>query len=323
MKINSIENSPNLPIHLDFLSKGLACHALCLLKYAGLLDRMVNQEAISEKTFQEYKNPSLTLAAFSTLSMAGVVFLDNGKYQLTSFGTELVKNIDTIFLPIVGYRNLLANQYKLIDDPSAWKISDIDFDAVAEASVDFGVDHLDPLILEVFYAIKQEGTLCDLGCGTAKKLIHICNELGVYGLGIEKDLSVVRTNQKFIQECPFVKVINADINHLEGVWEDVTTAMMNMVFHDISLDSASVQFLKSLQRHFPKLKHLVIIDMVSISEECPLGLPGFDYVHGLQGMTPRNYKKTLESFRKAGYEVVKETATKIPNTFIWVLKAPI
>ena len=50
MKTNSIENSPKLPIHFDFLSKGLACHALCLLKYVGLLDRMVKKEVIAEKT---------------------------------------------------------------------------------------------------------------------------------------------------------------------------------------------------------------------------------------------------------------------------------
>lgn len=50
-------------------------------------------------------------------------------------------------------------------------------------------------------------------------------------------------------------------------------------------------------------------------------MPGFDYVHGLQGITPRSYEETIETFIKADFKILKELAVpNMPNTFIWVVK---
>jgi hypothetical protein len=64
----------------------------------------------------------------------------------------------------------------------------------------------------------------------------------------------------------------------------------------------------------------VVVDIVSLSEKIPTIMPGFDYVHGLQGITPRNYEETLEIFERSGYRVFQEfSVPNMPNTFIWIL----
>ena len=50
-------------------------------------------------------------------------------------------------------------------------------------------------------------------------------------------------------------------------------------------------------------------------------MPGFDYIHGLQGFTPRTYEETLNTFKKANYKIFQEIEVpNMPNTFIWILK---
>ena len=320
IKEKNREDFSTLPIHLDFLSKGLSCHALCLLKYSGILDIMINGEEIQENSLRFYKNPSLIRAVLATLISSNVVTFDSGAYYLTPLGKSLGEHVGAIFLPLVGYGHLFANQYTLLNDPSSWKESDINFDEIAAASIDFGLYDLDPLILRIFQQIKPKGTLCDLGCGTAKKLIKICEQSGIKGLGIEKDLSVIKANEEFTKNYAFVEVIKGDVTDLHEVWEDVTFAMMNMVIHDITPNSSCIKFLQSLHRHFPRLQCLIVADMVSVSEDCSSIMPGFDYVHGLQGMTPRNYQETVQTFIDAGYSVINETAVpNMPNTFVWIV----
>ena len=96
--------------------------------------------------------------------------------------------------------------------------------------------------------------------------------------------------------------------------------MISQVYHDISFERC-IEFLESIHKHFPRLRCLIVIDIVSISENLPSIMPGFDYVHGLQGFTPRNYEETLKTFANANFEVLREMPIpNMPNTFIWVLK---
>lgn len=308
------------PKHLDFLSKGLACHALCLLEYAGVLDILMINGTINEKELNSFKNPSLIRSALVTLTSAEAISFNKNSYHLTPLGRNLGRNIGAIFLPLVGYRHLFAKQFELIDDPSGWEASDIDFNSVAASSIDFGQNDLDPTVLQVIQQIKPKGTICDLGCGTAEKLAGICEELNIKGLGIERDPVVIQASRKFTNGNPSVEVVQADITNLNGIWEDVNVAIMNMVFHDITPSSSCVEFLQSLRTHFPRLQRLLVADMVSMSEDSPSIMPGFDYVHGLQGMTPRNYQETMQTFVDAGYSVINETTVpNMPNTFVWVV----
>src|SRR5581483_7756710 len=136
--------------------------------------------------------------ALVTLVASKALAFSNNKFFITDLGRRLKDNISTIKLPLVGYGNLLAKQLRLANDPKDWKETDIDYLAVAMSSIGFGSD-LDSILLDLFRIIKPKGTICDLGCGTREKLLKICNAINTSGLGIERDLKVIKASQKFVK----------------------------------------------------------------------------------------------------------------------------
>ena len=308
--------------HFKFISTGLACHALCLLEYAGILKILKAENKIfSSALIKKYKNPSLLKTACTTLIDAEVLAFENNVYNLTELGLELADNIGSIMLPFMGYRNLFVKQFDLLENPQNWSEADIDFPVVAEASVNFALHDLLPVLIEIFgRLVKPKKTICDLGSGTCDKLIEICQETNCYGLGIEKCMDVVKEGEKYTENYPEIETVQGDMLQLEGVWEDVEATMINFVYHDFSLEECSKLFM-SIRNSFPRSNYLVIADIVSYSKEAPTILPGFDYVHGLQGVTPRSYEETLDSFKASNLNIVEEHAIpNMPNTFVWVLK---
>ncbi len=304
---------------LDFVTIGLACHALCLIEYAGVLETIKNEGTLRESRLQKYKNHHLVRAALVTLVGAKILALTNNAYSLTDLGKILTRNIGALMLPFVGYRSLLAKQFELLDNPTSWKDSDIDYSAIALSSIEFGLQDLDPIVLDIFKTIKPKGTICDLGCGTGKKLAKIGEATNCSGLGIEKNAKVIKESEKFTSQRS--EIIRGDITNLKGIWEDVEVVMISFVYHDINPMKKCIKFLNSIHKHFPRSRCLIVIDIVSLSENLPSIMPGFDYVHGLQGITPRSYEETLETFAKANFNILREIdVPNMPNTFIWVLE---
>lgn len=307
---------------IQFISSGIACHALCLLDYIGILKILLNDKKINKKQIKNFKNPALVQAALITLNGAKILELKNNQYFLTKLGQYVIKKISFITMPLIGYKRLFFNQFSLYDNPNSFNIKDIDFAKVALASIDFGKYDLDPLLIDLFKAIQPRGTICDLGCGTAEKLVKICQITNCHGLGIEQSKKAIQESKKFTKNNPNIEIINDSIMTLDGIWEDVTIAMISFVLHDISSNVDCAKILQSYKINFPMMKYLIVVDIVSPSDKNPANLPGFDYVHGLQGFFPRNYDETIQTFQKSGYSVEKEIAVQyMPNTYIWVLKS--
>lgn len=306
----------------EFLNIGLACYGLCLLEEAGILSKLLEKEgSINEKDLQHEANPPLLRAALVTLVGAKVMEWKEDIFSLTNLGHNLAENIGTFQIPFVGYRHLLAKQDKLLKKPQHWKDSEIDYQSVAVSSINFGDRYVDPILIELVKRINPKGTICDFGCGTAEKLVKLCEATRASGLGFEKDKKVVKESWRFIKNHPEIEVVQSDITKLCGVWEDVELGFIGMVLHDLHKEKECVSFLSSLKNHFPRMRCLIIFDIVTMSQEVPSIMPGFDYVHGLQGIQPRTYQENLAVFEKADYQVRKEVAIPhMPNAYIWVLE---
>jgi len=306
---------------LKFISIGLACQALCLLDASGVLKVLKEKGIFHEEEINTFNNPHLMKAAFLTITEADVVTLDHEGYRLTRLGYDLINHIGILTVPLLGYRKLFANQLQILKDPSSATHKDIDFPALALASSDFGIMDLDPLLLEIFVNLRPRGTICDLGCGSGEKLRKICKVTNVPGLGIDQSWQVIKKNKKQNADSPKIEMIQGNITELENIWEDVEMALMCFVCHDITSFEQCSQVLKSLCSTFPRLRYLVLADIVSPSKKDSTIMPGFDYVHGLQGITTRTYEETIETFKSAEYNVFQEfKVPNMPNTFIWVLQ---
>lgn len=306
-----------------FLTVGFACHSLCLLEESGILPILLEKGTYLEKDINRAPNPPLLRSAFVTLVDADVLEWSDETFFLTDFGRYLGENIGTFLITFIGYRKLLAKQDLLLNHPEQWDDSEIDYQSVAVSSINFGHRFVDPILVEIVKEIQPRGTICDLGCGTGEKLVNFCAAAQTSGLGFENDRKVVDDSKTFTKGHPEIEIIQADITKLKGIWEDVEMGFIGMVLHDFD-EKKCVTFLKSLAEHFPWMRSLIIFDIVTMSQEVPTILPGFDYVHGLQGIRPRTHRENLEVFEKAGYALRKEVVVPhMPNTYIWVLETSV
>lgn len=307
---------------LEFINVGLGCHALCLLDEANILPLLDKDRGIAlEALISKAKNSSLIHSALITLVGAKVLKVKEEKYFLTDLGESLIDNIGAILIPFKGYIQLFANQYELLHDPKQWSHSKIDYKTIADSSINFGIHHLDPVLIDLVKELHPKRTICDLGCGTAEKLVRICRAVQVSGLGFERDHKVVEESKEYTKNTSNIEVIEADITELDGVWEDVELGMISTVLHDIEPESKCISFLNSLKDHFPRMQGLIVVDIVPMSDAVPTNFPGFDYVHGLQGVSPRTYEETVELFSKSQFSIRKEISIpNMPNMFVWVLE---
>lgn len=307
-------------ISYDFLSKALACHAICLISEAGLLQVLSNGNSLKIKDIHDMTNAPLIMSALFTLAGSGIVNFFGEKIRFSEIGEELAQDISMISLPFIGYRKLLAKQYELLNAPKNWSENDIDYESIAAYSIGFGEENINEVLKETLNQVNAKGTLCDLGCGSGAKLHHFCELFNLAGLGIDKDPGVIKKATRGNQN-PNIEFINSDIRDLNGVWEDVEIVISNFVIHDMNNEKSCKKFLNSIGKRFPRYRCLIISDIVSYSESQPGIMPGFDYVHGLQGFVPRSLEETQKLFRKSGFEILKEEPVLgMNNTFIWVLK---
>lgn len=144
------------------------------------------------------------------------------------------------------------------------------------------------------------------------------------GARCERSIGEWEESRDYIRDTSNIEVIEADITQLKGVWEDVELGLISIVLHDIEPEEKCISFLTSLKDHFPRMQGLIVVDIVSMSQAVPTNFPGFDYVHGLQGISPRTYEETIRLFAKSQLSIVREVAVpNMPNTYIWVLEASV
>ena len=192
-------------------------------------------------------------------------------------------------------------------------------ESISKAAVIIAEKMIVPEMIREMIWMKVAGTICDLGCGYADMLSKICYATGNPGLGFDSELKVVQEAAK-IFDGSSIAVELGDITNLEGIWEDVTTLVQCHVFHDFTPNEVCVNIINSYLDNFPNLKSFFYVDTVTPSAMSDELFPGFDYVHGLLGITTRNYEETIEMFSQSSYEVAKEIRLNdLPNTFLWVL----
>jgi len=309
---------------MSFISAGIACNALVTLFNSRILSTLKSNKKFSLKELRgtKYKNLPLLKSALISLEQADILVSINDEYHLTKLGHKLSskKKIALIQMLFEGYGKLISHQVELTLETCKFDHNYINYNAIAEASINFGEESIDPLVIDIIKKLEIIGTICDLGCGCGTRLIKICKQLKIPGLGFEINNKAVSECRKKAKEMLNFEVHKCDITNLQGIWEDVTILMQSFVLHDIASQDRCISIFSSYKQTFPNMKYFLSIDIISPSKDHPLHMPGFDYVHGLQGITTRNYQETIDLFTKAGYSIFKEyPINEMPNTFLWIL----
>lgn len=305
---------------LNFILSAIACNCLVSLDTLGFTkDLELNGLILKSKLETSSKDWPLIKSIFTTLIKCGILEDDISKYDLTKFGREIFRYKGLINMLFSGYSDLIKCQSDISKNSLSHNTGSLlKGEVIANASILFGKDTVDPIILNEFSSLNFLGTICDLGCGAGTRLLELCEKTSHSGLGFDNDLEVVDLAKNNNRNSNII-FQHQDITNLEGIWEDVVITMQYFVFHDFN-SKKCIDILNSYLSNFPNLRYFYYLDIVSPSPEKNDIMPGFDYVHGLQGICPRTYEETIDMFCRSRFSLVKELSIPgLPNTFLWVL----
>ena len=316
-KSNTHQNLKNEA--LNFITIGIGCNCLVALSEAGVLAKLLENRLITAKSIAHLENPTSIKSALVTLEKCNVVKCSAGSFKITHFGRILAEYIGLIKIFFDGYSGLVANQSSIVKKKMSGLAKLVNWPAVSESSIWISEKTVIPALFNEFKNLQFSGTICDLGCGHGVTLSKVCTKFGKSGLGFESNHQTVSQARKQLRNN-HIAIERADVTNLKGVWEDIVILMQCLVFHDFNPSKSCVKIINSYLDNFPNLKYFFYVDMVAPSNAKDEILPGFDYVHGLLGVSPRTYEETIQMFEQSKYNLVKEVPIKdLPNTYLWLL----
>jgi hypothetical protein len=301
---------------IEFISAGVACNCIVMLEELGIASLIKKTGFFSCKQIKTTNNPECIRSAFLTLVSCGVVKRQEAGFFLTNFGEELFRCRGLITIFFNGYSSLLKEQTKLALDTN-YNVS-VNKLQIAKASNLIAQEMIDPLLVDIFSELQFEGTICDLGCGLGSTLTKLCEVTNCPGLGFEISREIV--TQASLEAKKNVCIECQDITKLEGAWEDIVILLQCHVFHDFIVGGQAEKLLDSYLQVFPNMKYFYYIDTVTPSESETKIFPGFDYIHGLQGIRTPTLEETLELFNNSQFSLNQQILIPgLPNTYLWIL----
>jgi len=307
---------------LDFVSTGVGCFALTLVHSVGIVTSLVKNGCFCEgelKNRKKFKNSAAIKAALLALCLCNVLIKREEKYFLTQLGIQLVNHIGLVTMVFNGYGELMAKSVPIAFDKVQQPEKYLNGAAIALSSIQFG-EKVDPVVVDIIKKLKLKGTICDIGCGSADRLLRLCKATSLPGLGLDSSHEAVAIAKKAAEKHQNIHIEHANAAKLESVWEDVQLIMQCFMTHDIFPDEQFIKSLSAYHNNFPNLKYFLVIDIIAPADSFESHMPAYDYVHGLLGIETRQYDRFTSLFLRAGYKIAKEVLIDMPNTYLWVLK---
>ncbi|MCX6989760.1 MAG: class I SAM-dependent methyltransferase [Chlamydiae bacterium] len=305
---------------LDFIAAGVACYAFSLIDELGLVEELTSERGLSSDSFRAFPNPLVVREAIQTLECNNIVFSDKGIFRLTSLGNGLVQHRSSIGLIYNGYRQVLSNQMKIAQDQPAQYRDLMDEIAISKASSHMGNTFFYDKLLKILKINSIKGTICDLGCGNASTLIHLCKMTKLPGLGFDFSSSSIEIAKSSLNANDRITLQVQDISNISEIYPEVEVVLQSFVMHDFS-DNMCKRMIGSLLKSFPNAKTVIYIDAVSPENGNLFQLPGFDFVHSLLGIKPRTVAETSRLLAESGLQIMnQEPIFGLTNCYIWTLR---
>jgi hypothetical protein len=325
----SLEEAPDKIIQsdlservLNFVSTGVGCFALTLVQSVGIVNSLIERGYFHEddlKNSKKFKNFPAIRAALLSLCLCDLLTKDKEKYFLTTLGKQLVDHIGLVTMVFGGYGELMAKGISIalgkVKKPEKYLKNAV----IALSSIQFG-EKVDPILTEVIKKLDLKGTICDVGCGSADRLLRLCKDTSLPGLGLDSSHEAVAIARRAVEPHQNISIEYANAVELEGVWEDVQLLMQCFMTHDIFPDDQFIKSLSAYRKNFPNLRYFIVIDIVAPEDSLESHMPAYDFVHGLLGIETRKYGRFTSLFLQSGYKIAKEICIDMPNTYLWVLK---
>jgi hypothetical protein len=304
---------------LYFITAGIGCNCLISIKELGLFDTFISKNCVTVNDINSTTNAPLAYSALYTLESCHIVKKNGYNFELTDLGIALSNNLGLVSMLFDGYADLIAHQTEISQSSGVNCNNLIRGKSVSQSAVTLAKSTFDPVLLREVSLLEFSGAICDLGCGYGRMLSQLCEHTGNSGIGFDSEPTVVKEAAKTFEKTN-ISIHHADITKIDGTWEKVNLLLQCHVFHDFNPAKNCIETMNSYLNNFPNLRYFLYLDTVGPSSSHPSILPGFDYVHGLQGFLPRTYEETINIFTDSKYDMVKEVKIPhLPNTFLWIL----
>lgn len=307
---------------------GLCANALLVVNSVGLIELLKTRPVHEDELYDNeiYPNAVAIKGALIVLHYGQIVSKQNKSYVLTDFGKTVIKDMPSFLHWFESYSKLLGKSVDIALDKEKVEVGDFSFEHVAFTGA-LVKDQFLPVLSEVLEETGINGSFCDLGCGTAESLIHVCHNFQVPGIGFAKSQEIVDLANKnisweFKDSDLYVNAFFADVTDLKGIYPEVDILYTNFITHHFASDEFCTDVLRSYQTKFPNARYLIIIDGVTPTDE-PLSpqifAPAFDYIHRLDRLETRSKESLDKIIENTGYQLTREIAIEFPNHYMWVL----
>ncbi|MBT9432011.1 methyltransferase domain-containing protein [Candidatus Sodalis endolongispinus] len=177
--------------------------------------------------------------------------------------------------------------------------------------------------------------VADLGSGNAGALISLCKVFPeATGIGIDVSAKAIDDAQRNILRHGLqdrIRLYNQNVLQavedpvLQQRFAQADTLMTFIMMHDLFNIEDPIWVLKKLRSTFPNVREFLIADTFiseeqSLSDESPIFVYGFEYVHSL--MKIKLFKKSdyENYFAAAGFNIMATHYLNVPNTYLFVLQ---
>jgi precorrin-6B methylase 2 len=270
-----------------------------------------------------YRHDPLFLErAIHLMCAAGILSENHQRYDKGPFFAEYWHYAGPLHWLIHG------NSRLLLEGPATEGVSRErlrDYAAIAAAATLAGEELIDPFLAPLWKQLAP-GSISDVGCGGASRLIALAKQLPyMTAVGFDRNseaLKVARANVERQELADRIALVLADAETIEQNYPETDLIFSALMMHDLLPKQRAIDALIRWRGTFPNAERMLIVDTcrVDTREADTTFIEPFEYVHALLGIRLVSVAEWTEIFASAGWALNESISTGLPNTFAFVLE---
>lgn len=304
----------------ELLEGYIMCSVLAALDEAGTLSTLIERGLTAAEVGG---NEQLARDTLYYLVDRGVVMPDDGRYVLTHYGHELVRDKGYVLWIAGGFGEPFLRFGELVHGTHRYGHDIVrDGRIVAVSSADLGLEDLKPYVHRLLSEIDYKRVI-DLGCGNARNLIGMCGLKGAEGIGVDISPEAVAEARGEVGKDGLqdrIEIHQADASDAQALprLEEVDLLVGFFFMHEVLGKGyeAFIEFLRGVAARLPIGAHIMAAEVLPPERDraCPETFtPEFTLIHALMGQGLLSEQGWCQAFREGGFEIKKTVRPNIPG----------
>jgi SAM-dependent methyltransferase len=303
------------------------------LEMAGRLSTLESEGLdASELRVDDPKSTSaMLLGSVRYLQHRGLAAERAGRFVLTDRGREICRDKGYLVWLVGGYGVPLCHVGDFVGAGRPYGQDHVrDGKWVANGAAMLGRTDVVPAVMELIQGVGASHVL-DLGCGNAKFLTRLCQQLGCTGLGVDLSPAACVEAEKVVAEADLtgrVEIVVGDAGDL-GAIEGIGTidlAVTMFLLHEILAEGRDVlgRYLRDMSQQLRPGAHLLIAEVeppAGNGEGHELFTPEFSYLHAMMGQYLIPAPEWATILEANGFAVRKVDRSPMPGCVLVLARA--